>query len=235
MSNAIIGIPYITSLHSVPPHIGTALSYQGNEISYTEMLQAIDKTADALSAMGFKAGDEIPVCVSNCPEFVYLFFAISKIGAVVNSFGNWFAKDYHVRILNDSGSTTAFISDDNYALLQEALEESAIQNVVVFSLQDSLPVKDGVRYNPYQAEQQEYLPEPLDWAAPKRCLTAVTFSALASAILPPRPTLTCTPPSQSPTPAARPIRSARRLSSILSRAICLSAVSRTPTSPAWER
>lgn len=33
------------------PHIGTALSYQGNEISYTEMLQAIDKTADALSAM----------------------------------------------------------------------------------------------------------------------------------------------------------------------------------------
>lgn len=154
-----------------PPHIGTALSYQGNEISYTEMLQAIDKTADALSAMGFKAGDEIPVCVSNCPEFVYLFFAISKIGAVVNSFGNWFAKDYHVRILNDSGSTTAFISDDNYALLQEALEESAIQNVVVFFLQDSLPVKDGVRYNPYQAEQQEYLPEPLEWAALKATST----------------------------------------------------------------
>lgn len=136
-----------------------ALSYQGYEESYAQMLASVDIFANALLAMGFKRGDEIPVCISNCPEFVYMILAISKIGAVINSFGNWFADDYLVRIINESGSRTVFVSDDNYTSVENAINESCAERLVVFSLDDSLEVRDGVKINPFEEEQRAYLPE----------------------------------------------------------------------------
>lgn len=135
-----------------------ALSYQEREWTYAQLFESVDIFANALLAMGFKRGDEIPVCISNTPEFVYMILAISKIGAVINSFGNWFAKDYLVQIINETGSGVVFISDDNYALIEDAINESNVDRLVVFSLDDSLETRDGVKYNPFQAEQKKYLP-----------------------------------------------------------------------------
>lgn len=135
-----------------------ALSYQGHEQTYAQLFASVDIFANALLTMGFKRGDEIPVCISNIPEFVYMILAISKIGAVINSFGNWFAKDYLVQIINETGSGVVFISDDNYALIEDAINESNVDRLVVFSLDDSLETRNGVKYNPFQAEQKIYLP-----------------------------------------------------------------------------
>lgn len=61
-----------------------ALEYFGNRISYHEMFDKIDRCADALVALGVKEGDIVSICMPTTPEVVYLFYALSKIGAISN-------------------------------------------------------------------------------------------------------------------------------------------------------
>ena len=55
-----------------------AIYYRGRNITYAEMFNSAKNYAKSLKSMGYKKGDEIPVCVANTPEFIYLFLAISS-------------------------------------------------------------------------------------------------------------------------------------------------------------
>lgn len=50
--------------------------------SYGEMKQLVDRAAEALKLLGVKMGDCVAVMMSNRLEFIYLTFAIAKLGAV---------------------------------------------------------------------------------------------------------------------------------------------------------
>ena len=63
------------------------------------MFRHIDEFSNSLAQIGVKKGTEIPVCMTLCPEFIYLLLAASKLGAVVNIFGDWFAPDYIDKIV----------------------------------------------------------------------------------------------------------------------------------------
>ena len=115
-----------------------AVFYRGTYISYRELYEKAYEFAKSLKAMGYKKGDEIPVCVGNIPEFLYIELAINLIGCKMNSFGDWFDPEYTKFILNNSKSKTVFISDDVRDMLKDKIEGSNVENVVVFSLADSL-------------------------------------------------------------------------------------------------
>lgn len=127
-----------------------ALFYRGNKINYEEMFCNAYKYASALKKLGYKKNDEIPVCVSNIPEFVYLMLAISFIGAKINVVGNWFDKDYLKKILDSTNSKYFFVSEDNYQNIASVIDDSNIEKIIMFSLSDSL-MKDkvGNSINPY--------------------------------------------------------------------------------------
>jgi len=61
-----------------------ALNYFDREITYAELFQGIDSTANALAAAGIEQGDVVIFCMLNMPESVYCMYATSKIGAVAN-------------------------------------------------------------------------------------------------------------------------------------------------------
>ena len=62
----------------------TALDFFGRKISYAELRDNVEETARALSALDIASGEIVGVCLPNIPEMIYLFYAISKIGAVAN-------------------------------------------------------------------------------------------------------------------------------------------------------
>lgn len=130
----------------------TAIFYRGNHISYTEMFRKIDCYCAALKAMGYQKGHEIPVCMLESPEFIYLFLAISRIGAKINVIGEWFDQEYLLDILNLSGSKYIFITDGNFEILQTAISKSNIETVVLFSLCNSLPN----RHDPYAQIDEKF-------------------------------------------------------------------------------
>lgn len=115
-----------------------ALFYRGNEITYEEMFRMMRVYAGVLQSNGITEGDEVPVCMSNTPEFVYLLGALSIIGAKINPFASDFLQDYILEIIRDCNSEIMFMEDNYFDDLKAVIEKSYIKKVVVTSLANSL-------------------------------------------------------------------------------------------------
>ena len=122
-----------------------ALIYRGNEITYGEMFSRVEEYAKSMKKMGLDENSEIPVCVSNTPEIVYILAAASMIGASVNIFGEKFPVDYVQEIIDGCNSNVAFIEDTAYATIGDAVKNSKLEKVVMTTLRDSL--KDHIDPN----------------------------------------------------------------------------------------
>ena len=133
-----------------------ALLYRGTKITYGELFDNIKKYAKSMKKMGLGINSEIPVCVSNSPEIVYIMGAASMIGAKINIFGSHFPKEYITEILNGCNTDVLFVEDNNYEVIKEAVDNSKVKKVVMNSLSDSL--KNGI--NPY--EKMEINPRLFD-------------------------------------------------------------------------
>lgn len=128
----------------------TAILYRGHKISYAEMWSKVFQYCKSLKAMGVKKGDQIPVCINNIPEYVYLFIASSLVGAKLHIIGDWFDDEFLLETINKTNSNIMFMSEDKYALIKDVVEKSNIKSCVLASLSDSLPKdKNGNSYNPF--------------------------------------------------------------------------------------
>ena len=64
-----------------PDHPAIVMS--GRDVSYAELLTQTDQIAASLVAIGVEPGDRLALMMSNGPEFVASFVAISSIGAAM--------------------------------------------------------------------------------------------------------------------------------------------------------
>lgn len=62
----------------------TAIVLNNQRLSYADLDECSNKVANALIGMGVGKGDRVAVLLSNCPEFVVIFFGIVKAGAIVS-------------------------------------------------------------------------------------------------------------------------------------------------------
>ncbi len=122
-----------------------AIFYRGNTITYEVMFEKAFQFAASLKAMGIKKGMEIPMCLANCPETIYIILAASLIGARINIFGNVFDKDYIEEIINGTDAKVLFVTDDMYEELKDVVPKTNIEKTVMFSITNSYPN----RTNPY--------------------------------------------------------------------------------------
>ena len=60
-----------------------ALTYEGQRWSCAHLRTEVDRTARALLHLGMQPGDRVAIWMPNRPEWLYTFFALAKIGAVV--------------------------------------------------------------------------------------------------------------------------------------------------------
>lgn len=133
----------------------TALFYRGRKITFQEMFDNSDKLAKSLYSEGIRKGDEIPACLANTPEAVYLMLAANRIGAKVNFFGPKFDHQYINKILNDCTNKVIFASDDMYKDIEEVVRPRKYNNKVIISLADSLP-KSISEIDEYEQKLDKY-------------------------------------------------------------------------------
>lgn len=131
---------------------GCALFYRGTKITYQELFEQVEKYAAIFEQMGVTETSEVPMCMANTPEFLYVIMALNLLGAKMNCFGE-FDKEYLTAIMNDCNSNFVICTDDKYEYIKDSISNSKINNIVMFSLTDSL--KNGV--DPYiQLDGQFY-------------------------------------------------------------------------------
>lgn len=130
-----------------------AIWYRGKEITYREMFENADKYIKTLMKFGFRKGDELPACLKNSPELIYLLLASSKTGIQLNLFGAGFDKTYITEILNKSNSKLLVAHELEYRKIKDAVDASGIETKYLIALSDSLDNKK----DPYEEIDSQYI------------------------------------------------------------------------------
>ncbi len=116
-----------------------AISYFGRKISYGELQENIDKVAKSLISLGVQKGDIVMMSMPNTPEAEYLFYAINKIGAIINSIDPRVSQDIIKKDIIDSKAKFFFTVDVIYNKVKELKTETSLENIIVVSPYISLP------------------------------------------------------------------------------------------------
>ncbi len=84
----------------------------GLEISWLELDKFINKLGNALTYIGIKKGDIVSLYLPNSPEFIFTYFAVTRIGAVILPFNVLFRTGEISYILNNSKAKVLIGSSD---------------------------------------------------------------------------------------------------------------------------
>lgn len=63
---------------------GKALYYYGTSVTYRQLLEKIDRCAEAFYGMGIREGDYVSFLTPTTPEAIYSMYGLNKIGAIGN-------------------------------------------------------------------------------------------------------------------------------------------------------
>lgn len=96
----------------------TALVFEEVRLTYGQLNKRVNRLANALLDMGVKTGDRVAGLMYNCSEYIELYFAISKIGAVLVPLNfRLVARELNF-VLDDSGSNTLFLGSEFQEVIQ---------------------------------------------------------------------------------------------------------------------
>ena len=61
-----------------------ALDFMGKHITYKYMIDQINLCAKSLRILGIREDDRVTIAMPNCPQAIYMLYAINLVGAVAN-------------------------------------------------------------------------------------------------------------------------------------------------------
>ncbi|MDY6969878.1 MAG: AMP-binding protein, partial [Spirochaetota bacterium] len=89
----------------------TAIIFEDRRITYPELNERVNCISNALLDRGIVKGDRVAAMLYNCPEFLEVYFALSKIGAIFVSLNfRLAAQELEYQLIN---SQTKFMIFDN--------------------------------------------------------------------------------------------------------------------------
>ena len=90
----------------------TALIFGIKRITYEELFTQVKKLAGSLSQLGVKELDKVCIWLPNMPEFIYSFFAILMVKAIVCPINTMFKREEARFIIEDSTAKVLITSVD---------------------------------------------------------------------------------------------------------------------------
>lgn len=107
-----------------------ALYHEGRRWSFSELRNEVDSVARGLIALGIEPGDKVALWMPNRPEWIFAFFAISKIGAVVVPVNTRFRSVDLEYVLRQSDSRALLTVDQSGPIDYLALTQAVIPEIV---------------------------------------------------------------------------------------------------------
>ncbi|MEC9308929.1 MAG: ATP-dependent acyl-CoA ligase [Chloroflexota bacterium] len=96
----------------------------GQSITYHEFQERSIRAASMFRSLGIVHGDRVCLYLPNCPEFLYCWFGLSRIGAISVPINTAYKRDETAYILNNSGAVAVIGHSDISGSLYEAAELS---------------------------------------------------------------------------------------------------------------
>ena len=102
----------------------------GKRLTYLELNNRVNSVAHALSASGIKNGDYIAAVLLNCSEFIELYYATAKIGAVIAPLNYRLLGNEMVELINYSEAKTLVFSEGLAEIINTIKGKLAIEKYI---------------------------------------------------------------------------------------------------------
>lgn len=162
---AEVKTPWIKSLGDMPSHLeyfqgsmyekvaetaekypdNIAFDFMGKSTTYRRMLEMINQCAKALRTIGVREGDRVTIALPNCPQAIFMFYAINRIGAIANMIHPLSSENEIEFYLNESKCVTVITLDQFYNKIEAIRQNTSVVNVIIARIKDELaqPLKTG--------------------------------------------------------------------------------------------
>lgn len=150
----------------------TYLYFRGQEISYRKLREESLRAATLFHDLGIGKGDRVCLFLPNCPEFLYAWFALSRLGAISVPMNTAYKEEEGAALLNDSEARILVV---HHTLLEVALEmrrrSPTVKELLVVDekeggragfidfgqgLKKSAPLKEALQVNPQDVSMLVY-------------------------------------------------------------------------------
>ncbi len=122
-----------------------AFDFMGKGTTYKKLIEQIETCAKALKTIGVREGDRVTIAMPNCPQAIYLFYAVNLVGGIANMIHPLSAEKEIEFYLNESQSVTAITLDQFYHKFEHVRSNTKVVNIIIASIKDELsqPIKAG--------------------------------------------------------------------------------------------
>ena len=136
-----------------------AFDFMGKATSYKKLVKEIETCAKALKTIGVREGDKVTIAMPNCPQAIYLFYAVNLVGGIANMIHPLSAEKEIEFYLNESESVTCITLDQFYHKFERVRQNTKVVNIIIASIKDELskPIRTG--YMLTEGRKIEKIPE----------------------------------------------------------------------------
>ncbi len=122
-----------------------AFDFMGKSTTYRKLVQEIETCAKALKTIGIRERDKVTIAMPNCPQAIYMFYAVNLVGGIANMIHPLSAEKEIEFYLNESESVTAVTLDQFYHKFEHIRQNTKVVNLIIASIKDALshPIKAG--------------------------------------------------------------------------------------------
>ncbi len=173
-----IRTPWVSSYGEIPEHLNyfqgslfeaveaaaktypknIAFDFMGKSTSYTKMVSNIIDCAKSLKTIGVREGDRVTIALPNCPQAIYMFYAINLIGGVANVIHPLSAEKEIEFFLNEAESTVAITLDQFYGKFESIRTNTKLVNIIIASVKDELSPRVKAGYMLTEGRKIEPIP-----------------------------------------------------------------------------
>ena len=135
-----------------------AFDFMGRPTTYKRLVKEVHNCARSLKTIGVREGDRVTIAMPNCPQAIFMFYAVNLVGAIANMVHPLSAEKEIEFYLNASKSVTAITLDQFYSKFENIRSHTGIVNIIIASIRDELsrPVRAG--YMLTEGRKQEKIP-----------------------------------------------------------------------------
>ena len=124
----------------------TAYSYYGNKVSYKSYLRKIDTCACAYARLGVQRGDVVSIVMPNTPEAIISFYALNKIGAVINMIHPLSSEEELKYGMELTKTKYALVADIVYSKVKKIKDDLKLKRIIFSSVGESMDPVTKIGY-----------------------------------------------------------------------------------------
>lgn len=110
----------------------TALVCGNSSFSFSELCDLSGQLANSLRGLGVSSGDRVTLYSQNCWEWIVSYYAVARLGTVVNPINVMLTPEEVLYVVKDCGAKAILTSHDKGEALLDIKKDSPLQHIILF-------------------------------------------------------------------------------------------------------